>query len=173
MLGWYANPGDADNARVFAHIRGRVVPINDPRLAASGAIYAGSALGQVLVRPAGQPRWQQLDTGTTREILSVAESGGSLVAAGEEGFLVRSTDGGLIVVSLLGGEFNVWQSKADGWQSLNRFPFERSYNATLTPAHATSTAARLYVAMPNGTIHTLDLASGRWERTEAPFSLIN
>jgi len=197
MLGWDANPGDADNARVFAHIRGRVVPINDPRLAASGAIYAGSALGQVLVRPAGQPRWQQLDTGTTREILSVAESGGSLVAAGEEGFLVRSTDGGrawqrlpapnrgalvhvaaapdggLIVVSLLGGEFNVWQSKADGWQSLNRFPFERSYNATLTPAHATSTAARLYVAMPNGTIHTLDLASGRWERTEAPFSLIN
>ena len=55
MLGWDANPGDADNARVFAHIRGRVVAINDPRLAASGSIYAGSALGQVLVRPAGQP----------------------------------------------------------------------------------------------------------------------
>lgn len=196
VLGWDAGASNADLDRTFAAMRARVAPINFPVVAGSGSVYAGSALGQVLARPAGQRSWRQFDTGTAREILSVIEDGSALLAGGEEGFLVRSTDGGrswqrmqapdrgailhlvrrpgagLMVVSLFDKTVTVWEQAGAAWQTRGQFPYERSFNAGALPPHAVDGPRHLYVGLPNGVIHALDFASGQWQRHEAPFSLI-
>jgi photosystem II stability/assembly factor-like uncharacterized protein len=138
-----------------------------------------------------------LDTGTSREILTVFEDGETLVAGGEEAFLARSTDrgrswqrvpapdrgaivhvtrrpnGGLLAVSMLDRAVAVWESTGTAWQLSNQFPVERSFNVGgALPPHVVSSATRLYVAMPNGAIHAFDFGSGQWQRHEASFSLI-
>ncbi len=146
ILGWDENLNEAEIAEVLRSIRALAAPVNEPRVAPSGAVYAGSILGQVLIRPAGEMIWRQLDTGTTREILTVTEEGGAIVAGGEEGFLVRSSDGGrswqrvrapdrgailhlasapgggLFAVTQRGDDFAVWQSSPNGWQARANFP---------------------------------------------------
>ena len=196
VRGWDLGANAADLDKVLADMRARVAPAHSPHVAPSGAVYAGSALGQVLVRRAGQTRWAQLHTGTTREILAVIEDGASIIAGGEEGFLARSMDGGgswqrmqapdggailhlvrrpnagLMAVSLHDREVTVWEQAGEAWQMRNRFPSERSFNMAGLPPRATSGAGCLYVAMPNGAIHAFEFASGQWQRHEAPFSLI-
>ena len=196
VQGWDSSANAADLAKVFAGMRARVAPVNAPLVAPSGAVYAGSALGQVLARRAGEMAWTLLDTGTTREILTVIEDEAAIVAGGEEGFLARSADGGrswqrmaapdggavlhlvrrpnagLVLVSLFDRTMTVWERTGERWQVRNQFPFERSFNVGALAPHVVSGPRQLYVGMPNGTIHALDFASGEWQRHEAPFSLI-
>jgi photosystem II stability/assembly factor-like uncharacterized protein len=67
---------------------------------ARGDFYAGSRLGKVLRRPVGTRKWQELDLGTRREVLTVRPYAGGLLAGGEEGLLRFSDNGGKTWVSL-------------------------------------------------------------------------
>jgi photosystem II stability/assembly factor-like uncharacterized protein len=196
ILEWDTSANAADLAKGFAAMRARVAPINNPLVAPSGAVYAGSALGQVLAR-SDQGAWRQFDTGTAREILTVTEDGPAILAGGEEGFLVRSADSGrswqrltspdrgailhivrrpnagLMLVSLYERTLTVWEQSGESWQQRNEFPFERSFNTSTAQApHVVSNERRLYVALPNGVIHAFGFADGQWQRYEAPFSLL-
>ena len=197
MLGWDANQNAAGLRSSFMAMRARVAPANAPMVAPSGAVYAGSILGQILVRWPRQSSWAQLDTGTTREILAVIEDGTAIVAGGEEGFLARSPDSGrswerigapdggailhivrrpsagLMLVSMYDRNLTVWEQTGTSWQMRSQFPFERSFNsATAQAPHVVSNERRLYVALPNGVIHAFGFADGQWQRYEAPFTLL-
>lgn len=197
ILAWDSNENAASLRNTFLAMRARVAPLNYPAVAPSGAVYAGSILGQILVRWPRQSSWTQLDTGTTREILSVIEDATAIVAGGEEGFLARSLDSGrswerigapdggailhivrrpnagLMVVSMYDRDLTVWELAGPSWQMRSRFPFERSFNsATAQAPHVVSNERRLYVALPNGVIHAFGFSDGQWQRHEAPFTLL-
>jgi photosystem II stability/assembly factor-like uncharacterized protein len=67
---------------------------NNPRQISSGEIFAGSKLGQVLVKER-DGKWTQLDTGFTREITAVLPiDKKTIFAGGEDGVLLLTNDGG-------------------------------------------------------------------------------
>ncbi|MEJ2466283.1 MAG: hypothetical protein P8045_11365 [Candidatus Thiodiazotropha sp.] len=67
---------------------------NDAQQLASGEIFAGSNLGQILVREfSGE--WKRLDTGDVREINALhVDDATHIAAGGEEGLLLMTDDGG-------------------------------------------------------------------------------
>ena len=59
-----------------------------------GNFFAGSRLGKVLLKHAGQPSWSQFDVGSWDEVTTVRPYRGGLLAGGEDGLLRFSSDGG-------------------------------------------------------------------------------
>lgn len=93
IAGWLPSP-ELDAARAaFDSTRKTAYGFNKPIRSTSGRVYAGGTIGQVLSR-SEQGQWQVLDTGVSRQILSVWASDSLLLAGGEAGLLRLSRDGG-------------------------------------------------------------------------------
>lgn len=148
-----------------------------------GEFMAGSKLGKVLWRKAGETRWKELDVGSWREVLSVRPFRGGLLAAGEEGLLRHSVDEGRTWKALVppdDGLIQLAQPLRDGslvafsrrdrvwsaylsedldggkWRKLGEFPDTQSINVPWKRTMVVSLPNSAGVMMPNGDLHMTD-----------------
>lgn len=148
-----------------------------------GEFMAGSKLGKVLWRPAGQIGWRELDAGTWREVLSARPYRGGILAAGEEGLLRLTMDEGRSWRSLIPPDdalIQVAQPMPDGsviafarrdrvwsayrtedldagaWHKLGEFADTASINLPWMRPTAVSMRASVGLMLPNGDLHVAD-----------------
>lgn len=158
---------------------------------ANGTVLAGSKMGRVIWRKAGEPRWRTLHIETWKEVLSVRTYRDGLLAAGEEGLLRYSADegktwqaltppdAGLIAVAepLPNGKVitlvrrnTTWTAYASDdlmagqWRKLGTFQQERSLNVPWQNAIALASGNRAGIMMPNGEYLVVDGQSETIER---------
>lgn len=93
LLGWERMPAEVANKKLVRAMKKHLARLNPFYEATNGEIYSGSRLGQIYVR-SKNGRWRNIDTGITREILSVAvASDGRIYAAGERVLLYSDNHG--------------------------------------------------------------------------------
>lgn len=150
---------------------------------ADGEFMAGSKVGKVLWRKAGETRWKELDVGSWREVLSVRPFRGGILAAGEEGLLRHSVDegrtwkslippdtgliqlahplrdGSLVVFSRREGLWSTYVAEdvdSGKWRKLGEFSDTRSINVPWMRTMTVSLPDAAGVMMPNGDLHITD-----------------
>lgn len=164
---------------------------NGLQAAADGTLMAGSKMGRVIWRKAGEQRWRTFHLDTWKEVLSVRAYREGLLAAGEEGLLRYSADEGktwqaltppdqgLIAVAepLPNGKVialvrrnTTWSAYASDdlmagqWRKLGTFQQERSLNVPWQNAIALASGNRAGILMPNGEYLVVDGGSETIER---------
>jgi hypothetical protein len=185
-------------ARTFKQIPTGV--FNGTQLRADGNVLAGSKMGRILWRKAGEKTWSSLEIDTWREVMSVRIYRGGLLAAGEEGLLRLSTDEGktwqdltppapgLIALAepLPNGKVlalvrrnTSWQAflsdnlLAGSWRSIGSFEQERSLNFPMQTATIFSNGENSGVLMPNGEAQMFAAQSESIERRSAGVSVFD
>lgn len=150
---------------------------------ADGEFMAGAKLGKVLWRPAGQPRWRELDAGTWHEVMGARPHRGGILAFGEEGMLRLSNDEGRSWQGLTPpdeGMLSLVQPLRDGrvvalsrtdrlwsayvsddvtggqWRKLGEFADTRSLNLPIQRAMMVSFPNAAGVMLANGDLHMTD-----------------
>lgn len=163
-----------------------------------GTVLAGSKMGRVLWRKAGERNWRRLQIDTWKEVLSVRPYRDGLLAAGEEGLLRYSADEGkswqvltppqpgLIALAeplpngkvlALVRRHRSWTAflsddpLAGGWRSVGTFEQEQSLNVPWQNALVLSSGNRAGVLMPNGEYRVVDGDSGSLERRSLGVSI--
>lgn len=85
---------EKDPIKRLAMAKDSTYALNTPIMLNSGELLTGSNLGQVLIRSSSGV-WGRIDTGTLREITALAVvSRQNILAAGEEGYIAETMDGG-------------------------------------------------------------------------------
>jgi photosystem II stability/assembly factor-like uncharacterized protein len=185
-------------AQTFKQIETGV--FNGTQLRADGNVLAGSKMGRVLWRKAGEKTWRSLDIDTWREVMSVRSYRGGLLAAGEEGLLRLSTDEGktwedltppapgLIALAepLPNGKVlalvrrnTSWQAflsdnlQGGRWRSIGSFEQERSLNFPLQTAKIFANGEYSGVLMPNGEAQMFVAQSESIERRSTGVSVFD
>lgn len=173
------------------HFKRLTTSYNGLQASADGTILAGSKLGRIIWRKAGEKRWRTLHLDTWKEVLSVRVYRNGLLAAGEEGLLRYSADEGLTwqtltppdqgliaaaeplpngkVIALVRRNTS-WSAYASDdlmagkWRKLGSFDQERSFNVSWQNAIALASGNRAGILMPNGEFLVVDGSSETIER---------
>lgn len=187
----------ADLAPLFKRISGGLSGVH---LTEQGEGFVGRKMGKALWRPAGERRWRDLDVGSWKQVLSLRAYRGGLLAAGEEGLLRHSADGGRTWTTLTPPEFGVialaeplpsgkvmalvkhqsqWNAfvsddpLAGAWRKVASFADERSLNVPWQAAATVSLGGKVGVMMPNGYLQVVDGETGQVERRNSGLSLLS
>ena len=164
---------------------------NGLQSSADGTILAGSRMGRVIWRKAGERRWRALNLGTWREVLWVRAYRDGLLAAGEEGMLRYSSNEGrtwqaltppapgliaaaeplpngkIVALVRRNTEWTAYASNdpvAGAWRKVGSFEQERSLNVPWQNAIALASGNRVGIMMPNGEFLVVDGDSETIER---------
>lgn len=171
---------------------------NNPRQIATGEIFAGSKLGQVLVKER-DGKWSQLDTGFTREITAVLPiDRNTIFAGGEEGMLLLTNDGGrswkkvgtplktsIFFLEQVNGRFFIgsdlfYETRdiySNNWKVIDAIKPNKTYTGVILsnkvnyPQYASYIdKGKFYLFIPyNSTIFVLDLSTNIWSTVKTPF----
>lgn len=157
-----------------------------------GDFFYGSKLGTAYWKKSGERSWRFVDLGTWREVLTLKPIGNALVAAGEDGLLLRSTDEGrtwsaitppergaiyalvplengrVIAMVKRDSRWNIYSSTnllLGRWEPMNSFDHETSINIPWhRSAHIVATPSWVGAMMPNGVLHAVNLQTNAVER---------
>jgi photosystem II stability/assembly factor-like uncharacterized protein len=173
---------------------------NNPNAGPGGTMFVGSKMGRIIWRKAGDSRWRILQIDTWKEVLSVCNYRGGLLAAGEEGLLRHSTDEGktwapltppahgliAAVTALANGKViavvrrdKVWTAYASDdvtagvWRKIGTFEEERSLNRPGRKSIPLASSDRAGVMMPNGVFYMVNGSSETIERSSTGFSTLD
>jgi len=173
----------ARSALLTPAFRSLTTALNGVHLAADGSLMAGSKMGRVVWRKAGETRGRALQVDTWLEVLSVRPYRDGLLAAGEEGLLRHSTDegktwralpaptAGLVAAAepLSNGKVlalvrrgTQWSAHVSDdaltglWRRVASFEQERSINMPWQNAIVLAGGNRAGVMMPNGEFLVVD-----------------
>ena len=80
-----ATPEMSRSAEIAPQFKQMASAFNGLKIMDDGAIVAGSKVGRVVWRKAGERQWRRLNVGSWKEVLTVRAYRGGLLAAGEEG----------------------------------------------------------------------------------------
>jgi photosystem II stability/assembly factor-like uncharacterized protein len=175
---------ELDRRRSLAsQFRQMTAAYNGLQATADGHLLAGSKMGRVIWRKAGERRWRAFQLDTWKEVLSVRPYRGGLLAAGEEGLLRFSANEGKTWQALTPPEPGLvalaeplpngkvvalvrrnatWKAfvsndpVAGRWRSLGSFEQERSLNVQWQSALTLTSGNRAGVLMPNGEYLVVD-----------------
>ncbi len=171
---------------------------NNPRQIATGEIFAGSKLGQVLVKER-DGKWTQLDTGFTREITAVLPINRNIIyAGGEEGLLLVTNDGGkswkrvetplktsILFIEQISGRFFIggdlfYETRniaGNNWRAIDAIKLNNTYRGTIPsnklnyPEYTSYIDnGKFYLFIPySNTIFVLDLSTNIWSTIKTSF----
>jgi photosystem II stability/assembly factor-like uncharacterized protein len=173
---------------------------NGLKVGTDGTVLAGSKMGRVVWRKAGEDRWHKLQIDTWSEVLAVRTFRGGLLAAGEEGLLRYTADEGKTwqaltppdramialaeplpngkLAALVRRDSN-WTAYirddplAGAWRKVGSFEQERSLNVPWRNATALASGSVVGVLMPNGNFVAMDGASEKLERSSTGVSIFD
>lgn len=174
---------------------------NNSRQIATGEIFAGSKLGQVLVKER-DGKWTQLDTGFMHEITAVLPiDRNTIYAGGEEGVLLLTNDGGrswkrietplktsiyffeqingrFFIGEILYDRFRVYETMnihSNNWKSSIDVSRKIMGFIEFQSKEFTSyiSNSKFYIFVPGSVIYVLDLSTNNWNMINTPFDYIN
>lgn len=171
---------------------------NNPRQIATGEIFAGSKLGQILVKER-DGKWTQLDTGYMHEIIAVLPiNRNTIYAGGEQGLLLVTKDGGrswkkietplkssILFIEWVNGRFFIGSDLfyetsdifSNNWKAIGAINPNNTYRGALPsnklnyPEYTSYIdKGKFYLFIPyNSTIFVLDLSTNIWSAVKTPF----
>ncbi len=171
---------------------------NNPRQIATGEIFAGSKLGQILVKER-DGKWAQLDTGYMHEIIAVLPiNRNTIYAGGEQGLFLATNDGGrswkkietplkssILFIERVNGRFFIGSDLfyetsdifSNNWKAIGAIKPNNTYRGALPsnklnyPEYTSYIdKGKFYLFMPyNSAIFVLDLSTNIWSTVKTPF----
>lgn len=177
---------------VMRHAKANSAVLNNMVFNNKGHIYAGGRLGQILRK---EFDWERLDTGYNRDISTVRPlSNGKILAGGEDGLLLLSSDKGQTWNELTSPNANSWISfvgennkgevfvaavqkeqvsifktnsiNAPQWQKLKDINI--SANNLLTAKPKITITSEQLIVVSDG-VHSYNFASQQWDSNSLPF----
>lgn len=172
---------------------------NNPRQILSGEIFAGSKLGQILVKER-DGKWTQLDTGFTSEITAVlAIDRNTIYAGGEEGLFLLTKDGGkswkrvktqlktsILFIEQVNGRFFIGSDMfyetrdiySNNWKAIDAIKTNNTYRGITDPGKLNYPEytsyidkGKFYLFMPySSTVFVLDLSTNIWSAIKTPLA---
>jgi len=179
-------------------VKNNTALINKPVMNKHGEIFAGSMLGQILKRNSNG-KWSQLDTGSIHEVISVFPlNDKTLIAGGDAGLFVISTDLGkswkkLPPLPIRGANFFTGRDSAGrfytvtrrendailfsstdiykgNWKKLREFKIEKGWSVPWSAAEVNLVDDHLFMALPPHNFHGYNTTTNKWHDSLAPFS---
>lgn len=169
---------------------------NSLRQLSTGEIFAGSSLGQVVVRDSSR-KWGQIDVGTNREITAIKPLDPQrIIVGGEEGLLMSTENGGKswvrvpppgnlgvvtiiekldnrwFVAGLRDNKLSVYESSGQigtNWRLVKEIPVE---NITYSSPEYSALVEgnRLLLFVPSNQIYAFDGGTNSWSQWEVPYT---